>query len=70
MMGMDVTQVAVVLGILTLAFWIAGGVIAVLGINSELWRSGSGRLSEFLAAGLTGAGMVSVFAMAMFLLLP
>jgi hypothetical protein len=69
MMGMDANQLAAVLGILTLAFWIAGGVIAVLGINSELWRSGSGRLSEFVSAGLTGAGMVSVFTMAMFLLL-
>ncbi|SCB58729.1 hypothetical protein GA0061105_105198 [Rhizobium aethiopicum] len=61
------THWAFLLGILTLASWIAGGLAAVLG-NVELGRHGQ-KTAEYLTLGLSAAGFVSAIVMALILII-
>nr|WP_246724664.1 hypothetical protein [Rhizobium phaseoli] len=55
------TQWALLLGVMTLASWIAGGLAAVLG-NGELSQHRQ-RAVDYLTIGLNGVGFVSAVAM-------
>ncbi|WP_245422876.1 CvpA family protein [Rhizobium sp. S9] len=61
------THWALLLGILTLASWLAGGFAAVLG-NVELGHHGQ-RAAEYLSFGLSVAGFISAVAMVLILVI-
>ncbi|AGS25757.1 hypothetical protein [Rhizobium etli] len=61
------THWAFLLGILTLASWIAGGFAAVLG-NVELGHHGQ-KAAEYLTFGLSVTGFISAVAMILMLLI-
>ncbi|RFB85541.1 hypothetical protein B5K11_29815 [Rhizobium leguminosarum bv. trifolii] len=61
------TQWALLLGVLTLASWIAGGLAAVLG-NGEFGQHRQ-RVVEYLSLGLSGIGLMSAIAMAAILVI-
>jgi hypothetical protein len=58
-----VVHLAPVLGVLTLACWIAAGLVAVVGTSHEIRHRGVGRMSDLATAGLSGAGIVSAILM-------
>ncbi|MBX4908862.1 MULTISPECIES: hypothetical protein [Rhizobium] len=61
------THWALLLGILTLASWLAGGFAAVLG-NVELGPHGQ-KAAEYLTLGLSITGFICAFAMVLILVI-
>jgi hypothetical protein len=59
----DGTHWAMMLGILTLTCWIAGGITAGLGTSDEIKRGRPRRASGYATTCLTGAGLVAAVVM-------
>jgi F0F1-type ATP synthase membrane subunit c/vacuolar-type H+-ATPase subunit K len=59
----DATHLAISLGAVTLACWIAAGISAVFGTEKNIRQAEAGRISEFVTTGLAAAGMTSALAM-------
>ncbi|APO78076.1 hypothetical protein AM571_PC00336 (plasmid) [Rhizobium etli 8C-3] len=62
------TNLALLLGSLTLTCWIVAGAVAVLGTGDELGRHDKQRVSELVSLGLNLVGFVCAVAMAAILL--
>ncbi|QPB22472.1 MULTISPECIES: hypothetical protein [Rhizobium] len=64
----DATNLALLLGSLTLTCWIVAGAVAVLGTGDGLGQHDKQRISELVSLGLNLVGVISAVAMAAILL--